>query len=212
MRRLVLAAPAGRCRARARGAVPAHPGPPGGRRQGDAERARSRPGDGAAAALARPASDPRPARRRRLVASRLRSPAASWPSSTARPTRPPTSAPPAPSGPRRPGRCRPTSAGRRSSAATIRRSGWWSATRTCSPTRRPGSPRSSTGWGCRGAPPRSPRRSSAAPSRRVADEAGDLRRTRSARPGRWRESLSEREVEIVGAIAGERLERYGYER
>jgi Sulfotransferase family len=47
---------------------------------------------------------------------------------------------------------------------------------------------------------------------RVADEAGDLRRTRSARPGRWRESLSKREVEIVDAIAAERLERYGYER
>ena len=44
-----------------------------------------------------------------------------------------------------------------------------------------------------------------------AAESGDLRRTRSARPGRWRESLSEREVEIVTAIAGERITRLGYD-
>jgi hypothetical protein len=41
-------------------------------------------------------------------------------------------------------------------------------------------------------------------------DAGDLRRNRSARPGRWRESLSEREVEIVERIAGDRLDRWGY--
>ena len=43
-----------------------------------------------------------------------------------------------------------------------------------------------------------------------AGDSGDLRRNRSARPGRWRENLSEREVAIVVGIAGERLERYGY--
>ncbi len=41
-------------------------------------------------------------------------------------------------------------------------------------------------------------------------ESGDLRRNRSARPGRWRESLSDRETEIVDRIAGERLQRWGY--
>lgn len=43
-----------------------------------------------------------------------------------------------------------------------------------------------------------------------AGDSGELRRNRSARPGRWRENLSEREVAIVAGIAGERLERYGY--
>jgi hypothetical protein len=43
-----------------------------------------------------------------------------------------------------------------------------------------------------------------------AGDSGELRRNRSARPGRWRENLSEREVGIVTGIAGERLERYGY--
>lgn len=45
----------------------------------------------------------------------------------------------------------------------------------------------------------------------VAGESGDLNRNRSARPGRWRESLSEREVGIVTDIAGDRLAHYGYE-
>jgi hypothetical protein len=44
-----------------------------------------------------------------------------------------------------------------------------------------------------------------------AGDSGDLRRVRSARPGRWRENLSEREVGIVTAIAGNRMERWGYE-
>jgi hypothetical protein len=43
-------------------------------------------------------------------------------------------------------------------------------------------------------------------------ESGDLQRNRSARPGRWRETLSGREAEIVNRIAGERIERWGYER
>ncbi|HET6830898.1 MAG TPA: sulfotransferase [Solirubrobacterales bacterium] len=45
-----------------------------------------------------------------------------------------------------------------------------------------------------------------------AGETGELRRIRSASPGRWRENLSEREIGIVTGIAGERLERFGYER
>jgi hypothetical protein len=45
---------------------------------------------------------------------------------------------------------------------------------------------------------------------KLAGDTGDLRRNRSARPGRWRENLSEREIEIVNGIAGDRLVRYGY--
>jgi hypothetical protein len=45
-----------------------------------------------------------------------------------------------------------------------------------------------------------------------AGAVGDLKRNRSATPGAWRENLSEEEVATVDEIAGDRLERYGYER
>ncbi len=43
-----------------------------------------------------------------------------------------------------------------------------------------------------------------------AADSGELERNRSARPGRWRESLGERETAIVERIAGERIARLGY--
>jgi hypothetical protein len=45
-----------------------------------------------------------------------------------------------------------------------------------------------------------------------ADQRGEGKRNRSARPGRWRENLSAAELEVVHEVVGDRLERLGYER
>jgi hypothetical protein len=45
-----------------------------------------------------------------------------------------------------------------------------------------------------------------------AEQRGEGKRNRSARPGRWRENLSAAELEVVHEIVGDRLERLGYER
>lgn len=45
-----------------------------------------------------------------------------------------------------------------------------------------------------------------------ADQRGEGKRNRSARPGRWRENLSEAEAEAVLEVVGDRLEALGYER